>query len=98
MAQLEPEYTPSFARDLKRLARRHVDLHPLEEVIDLICQNDSESFEILRQRHDMHTLKGRWLGSHECHIANAGNWLLIWRTNDTTAAFQRTGSHDELFR
>lgn len=46
----------------------------------------------------MHTLKGSWLGSHECHVANAGDWLLIWRSNEAVAAFQRTGSHDELFR
>lgn len=98
MARLEPDYTPSFARDLKRLVRRHVDLKPLEEVIELICRNDSESLEVFRRRHSMHTLRGNWLGSHECHIANAGDWLLIWRADDTVAAFQRTGSHDELFR
>lgn len=98
MAQLEPEYTPTFARDIKRLAKRHVDLRPLEEVVDLICRNDKESLKILRQRHTMHTLKGNWLGSHECHIANAGDWLLIWRSNAEIAVLQRTGTHDELFR
>lgn len=46
----------------------------------------------------MHTLKGNWLGSHECHVANAGDWLLIWRANETVVAFQRTGSNVDLFR
>lgn len=31
-------------------------------------------------------------------VANAGDWLLIWRASDKIAAFQRTGSHDELLR
>ena len=42
--------------------------------------------------------EGNWLGSHERHVANAGDWLLIWRSNEAVAAFQRTGLHDELFR
>lgn len=46
----------------------------------------------------MHALKGNWSGSNECHVANAGNWLVIWRTGNGLAVFQRTGSHDELFR
>jgi deoxyribonuclease-4 len=73
-------------------------LGTLEEVIELVCRNDASATSELKRRHNMHTLKGSWLGSHECHVANAGDWLLIWRSSDTVAAFQRTGSHDELFR
>ena len=98
MSRLEPDFTPAFSRDVKKLDKRHVDLSPLRDVIELVCANDDESLGILKRRHKMHTLKGGWLGSHECHVANAGDWLLIWRANDTVAAFQRTGSHDELFR
>ncbi len=46
----------------------------------------------------MHTLSGRWAGRNECHVANAGDWLLIWSSNAEVAFFERTGSHDELFR
>ncbi|MBR3234829.1 MAG: type II toxin-antitoxin system YafQ family toxin [Atopobiaceae bacterium] len=98
MARLQPDFTPAFSRDVKRLNRRHVDLTPLEEVIELVCRNDASATSELKRRHNMYTLKGSWLGSHECHVANAGDWLLIWRSSDTVAAFQRTGSHDELFR
>ena len=98
MTRLQPDFTPAFSRDVKRLDRRHVDLSPLEGVIELVCRNDASAIEELKRRHNMHTLKGSWLGSNECHVANAGDWLLIWRSNDTVAAFQRTGSHDELFR
>lgn len=98
MGRLEPDYTPAFARDLKRLSRRHYNLALLEEVIELVCKNDSDSVDELRRRHNMHVLKGNWAGSHECHVANAGDWLVIWRQSETVAAFQRTGSHDDLFR
>ncbi len=46
----------------------------------------------------MHDLRGDWSGSRECHVANAGDWLVIWREGSGLAVFQRTGSHNELFR
>ena len=54
--------------------------------------------EELRRRHNMHTLSGNWRVRYECHVANAGDWLVIWSSNDSVALFERTGSHDELFR
>lgn len=45
----------------------------------------------------MHTLGGEWSGSNECHVCNAGGWLVIWFVDGETAYFQRTGTHDELF-
>ena len=95
---LLPEDTPTFERDVKRLKRKYVELEPLKDVIRLILENSSESLEELRRRHNMHDLKGEWKGSSECHIANAGDWLLVWRTNSRLAVFQRTGSHDDIFR
>lgn len=98
MARLQPDFTPAFSRDVKRLNKRHVDLAPLEEVIELVCRNDAAAIDELKRHHNMHALKGGSLGSNECHVANAGDWLLIWRSNESIAVFQRTGSHDELFR
>ena len=51
----------------------------------------------LRRRHRMHTLVGKWKGNNECHVANAGDWLIVWKVCDGVAFFQRTGSHDEIF-
>lgn len=95
---LEPEYAPSFARDYKRLKRKRFKLSELQEVVDLILENTRESTKELVRRHNMHDLKGAWEGSSECHVANAGDWLLVWRTTDELAIFQRTGTHDEIFR
>jgi len=97
--RLIAKFAPAFSRDLKKkAAKRHWDLRQLEAVIDLVVENSVESREVLRQRHNMHRLSGEWSGSSECHVANAGDWLVIWRTDGDVAYFQRTGSHDELFR
>lgn len=80
------------------MPRSSPDLAPLSEVVDLILEDTKEARKTLKQRHKMHRLKGEWAGSDECHVANAGDWLLIWRTGNGVAVFQRTGSHNELFR
>lgn len=97
--QLKAKFTPAFSRDLKKKAtKRNWNLTQLENVIDLILDNSTESIDILKQRHNMHRLSGKWEGSNECHVANLGDWLVVWRTEGEIAYFQRTGSHDELFR
>ena len=95
---LRAEFTPQFQRDSKPLKARHVDLAPLKSLVNLVLQNTPEALEELRRRHRMHDLKGSWAGSREYHVANAGDWLVIWREGEGPAAFQRTGSRDELFR
>ena len=99
MGRLTADFSAQFSRDLKRkAARRGWDLSELSHVIDLVVENSPESLAELRQRHNMHSLTGSWAGRKECHVANAGDWLVIWSASDTVAFFERTGSHDELFR
>ncbi|MGN0071660.1 MAG: type II toxin-antitoxin system YafQ family toxin [Atopobiaceae bacterium] len=98
MGRLKAQYSPAFIHDAKRLRKKHIDDAPLAEVIDLIIENSPASLEELRRRHRMHELSGGWAGSRECHIANAGDWLLIWTSDDEIALLERTGTHDELFR
>lgn len=98
MGRLTADFSAAFKRDLKKKAkRRRWDLSQLEHVIDLVVENSPEAIEELRRRHNMHTLSGKWAGRNECHVANAGDWLVIWSTNSKVAFFERTGSHDELF-
>lgn len=94
---LDALYTSRFERDVKSLVKKHYDIALLSEVVNLILEDTEQSTRILKQHHNMHTLTGKWTGSNECHIANAGDWLVIWKTGNGLAAFQRTGSHDELF-
>lgn len=70
----------------------------LQSLIDLVLENTPESMETLKRRHNMHRLSGSWAGRNECHVANSGDWLVIWSSDEKTAFFERTGSHDELFR
>lgn len=99
MARLTADFSTAFKRDLKKKAsKRRWDLVKLQELITLVLENTIESHEILRRRHNMHELSGKWKGRTECHVANAGDWLVIWSANDKVAFFERTGSHDELFR
>lgn len=98
MGRLKTQFTNTFIRDARRLRKKHIDDTPLAEVIDLIVENTPKTLEELRRRRHMHTLSGSWAGSNECHVCNAGNWLLIWRVSGNIAFIQRTGTHDELFR
>lgn len=70
----------------------------LQRLIDLVLENTPKSMEVLKWRHNMHRLSGSWAGRSECHVANSGDWLVIWSSNGKVAFFERTGSHDELFR
>ena len=95
---LEQKVSPTFKRDVKRLKKKHVNTDPLKEVMFLIIEDTKASKRVLRQKHNMHALKGEWIGNLECHVANVGDWLLIWCVQDGFAVFQRTGTHDELFK
>lgn len=99
MSKLTADFSAAFSRDLKKKAkRRNWDLAELQKLIDLVLENTPESLEILKRRHNMHRLSGSWAGRNECHVANSGDWLVIWSANDEVAFFERTGGRDELFR
>ena len=96
MARLDLEFVPRFKRDYKALSRSR-DMRPLHEVFELIAANDPASRDELIRHHNMHRLKGRWKDSNECHVCNAGDWLLVWSVRDGMAIMQRTGTHDDIF-
>ena len=85
---LRAEFTPQFQRGAKRLKAKRVDLAPLKSLVGLVLRNTPEALEELRRRHRMHDLKESWAGSRERHVANAGDWLVIWREGEGLAVFQ----------
>ena len=95
---LQIEYSPKFERDYKGLIKKHQKIELLDNVIRLIAQDDKVSKRELKQHHNMHKLLGKWAGSYECHVANVGDWLLVWRVSNGVAYMTRTGTHDEIFR
>ena len=95
---LKQKISPSFRKDVKRLQKKHIDTNPLKAVMLLVLEDTKESKKALKQRHKMHALKGEWKDSLECHVANVGDWLLVWCVADGFAVFQRTATHDEIFK
>ena len=87
--------TGAFARDLKRMARRHVPLEPVEEVLDLIAENSEASLQTLKAHHRMHMLQG-YAAVYECHVGIAGDLLLVWHREGDAAYMLRVGSHDQV--
>lgn len=95
---LKLDFASKFKRDYKRCKSKRLPMDELHKVFELVAENSPEALDELRRRHNMHALGGKWRGRNECHVANAGNWLVIWSSDETTAFFERTGTHDELFR
>ncbi len=87
---LTPDYTTRFKKDLKLLQKRKYKMEPLKEVITLLCAETP----LPEKNHD-HFLSGNWANHRECHIAP--DWLLIYRIGNGIIAFERTGTHSDLF-
>ena len=70
--RLKAKFAPAFSRDLKKKAgKRSWDLTELEAVIDLILTNDAESMSVLKRRHNMHRLSGKWGGTTAVAVVKA---------------------------
>lgn len=80
----------AFARDVKRLQRRGLDMARLFAVVETI-----RTRQPLEPRHRDHALTGNWQGFRECHVA--GDWLLIYRVDDEAIYLTRSGTHADLF-
>ena len=87
---LNPVYTRQFERDIKRMKRRGKNPEKLKIIIrSLIFE---EPLDLI---HRDHKLIGNWQGRRECHIES--DWLLIYKTNNDSIVFERTGTHSDLF-
>ena len=96
---LKAQYTPRFEKDIRKIIRKqNSDFSELSDLINLILQDTKDSREELVRRHRKHALKGKYKHLFECHVANAGDWLLLWKEENGFAIFLRTGTHDELFK
>lgn len=87
---LEPIFTRAFRRDRKRAEKRGKDLGKLDSVARRLITGGP-----LDPRHRDHKLKGEWQDFRECHVEP--DWLLIYRIEDGTITFVRTGTHADLF-
>jgi len=87
---LEPIYSNSFSKDIKRTKKRGKNLDKLKTIIELLVNQKP-----LPQKNHDHQLLGNYKSRRECHIEP--DWLLIYKISGETIIFERTGSHSDLF-
>jgi len=86
------DHAKSFVKDWERLSRSgRYDMRQLKEAMMLLIANDHP----LGPEWLDHALKGEWSDHRECHIG--GDFLLIYRADETSIVFVRAGTHSDLF-
>jgi mRNA interferase YafQ len=83
--------TTRFEKDYKKALKSGRDMARLKRTIGWIVNEEPLPPE-LRD----HKLLGKYEGRRECHLA--GDWLLIYKLDEDTVIFERTGSHSELLK
>ena len=84
-------YSGQFKKDLKLAEKRGKDINKLQEIILLLVQGK----RLPAQLKD-HPLTGNWKPRRDLHIEP--DWLLIYKIDNDTVHFDRTGSHSDLFK
>ena len=81
-----------FKRDLKRCAKRGLDMQLVYDAMNLLAKDG-----LLPAEYKPHQLKGDHKGQRECHIQP--NWLMTWEQHDNelTLLFLQTGTHADIF-
>jgi len=87
---LEPSYTNQFKKDLKLAQKRNKKIEKLKKIMNQLIDEIP-----LPDKNRDHVLIGNYVGRRECHIEP--DWLLIYKIEDKSIIFERTGSHSDLF-
>jgi mRNA interferase YafQ len=82
--------TARFEKDYRKARKSGRDISRLKRVMTWIANGQQLPAE-LRE----HKLVGTYQGRRECHLA--WDWLLIYKLEEDTVIFERTGSYSELF-
>lgn len=80
--------TNRFEKDYKKALKSGREMAKLKRVMTWIATEHPLPKE-LRD----HKLIGNYQDRRECHLA--GDWLLIYKIDEDTVIFERTGSHKE---
>ena len=86
-----PVYTKRFEKDLKLMIKRGNDVDNIKAVIRKLIEEVP-----LERKHRDHLLIGNFKDRRECHIEP--DWLLIYRLEENSIIFERTGTHADLFK
>lgn len=82
--------TKQFEKDLLKMRKRGKEVKRLLDVMDVLI-----SCKQFDKKYKNHPLIGNYRGRMECHIEP--DWLLIYKIDDDTVIFERTGTHSDLF-
>lgn len=85
-----PVYTRQFERDIKKATKRRKNLEKFKMIAQSLIEGNK-----LDPLHRDHQLIGDFAGLRECHIE--ADWLLIYKLERDRVAFERTGTHADLF-
>ena len=88
---LELHRTSQFKKDLKRVLKRNLPVHILDDIILKLREQKP-----LDPKHRDHALIGNFAGFRECHILP--DWLLIYKIDkgNLILTASRTGTHSDL--
>lgn len=91
---LKPEFTGQFKKDYKLAIKRGCDSKKLEEVLLLLCSE--QSLPAAYRDHDLVNSRN-YKNMRECHITP--DWLLVYQIVKDRLILKliRTGSHSDLF-
>lgn len=93
--------TPSFERQLKKLAKKHFPIEALKPCLKAIVEQNSGTLKQIKD----HALKGKWKGYREFHPIRYGNygknydgWIVIYKLDhkELILLLVATGSHNIL--
>lgn len=86
------DYSNRFKKDVKRCAKRGLNMEALRRVVSLLAETGT-----LPPEYKSHKLSGNYAGLWECHIEP--DWLMVWDQNDTKMKllFLKTGTHSDIF-
>jgi len=86
------EYTNTFKKDIKKAAKRGLNIKLIETAIQLL-----EDTGLLPAEYKPHKLVSNYKGYWEAHIQP--DWLLIWSIDKDKGVITlvRTGTHSDLF-
>ena len=79
-----------FEREVIKQVKRGKDIEKLIQVMDFIIDEKP-----LDKKYRDHPLSGNFVGFRECHIEP--DWLLIYKIENGSVTFTRTGTHSDLF-
>lgn len=86
-----PVRTNRFKKDVELMVQRGKDGRKLVEVIRRLTGERP-----MDPKYRDHPLLGKCAGRRECHVEP--DWLLVYKLEESSIIFERTGTHADLFR